>query len=64
MTNEEMFKIMDGMNQVNIEMANKIHESAPMCHFRKMFMDQSDSTDGYYETWWECSVCGHTKELT
>ncbi|MFA7287449.1 MAG: hypothetical protein WC055_01070 [Melioribacteraceae bacterium] len=62
MNDNEMFKIMDGMNQVNIEMANKIHESSPICHFRKMDFEQSDSVDGYYTNWWECSFCGHTKE--
>ncbi|MCP4392655.1 MAG: hypothetical protein GY804_00010 [Alphaproteobacteria bacterium] len=38
-------------------------ENAPMCHFRKMYLEQSDSIDGYYEEWWECSVCGHTSSL-
>jgi hypothetical protein len=61
--NSEMFKIMDGMNQVNMKMAGNIAATAPMCHMRKMFLDTSDSTDGYYETWWECSVCGHTKGI-
>lgn len=63
MTEQEEFEIMDGMNKVNIEMHEKQMETAPMCHFRKMFMDMSDATDGYYEQWWECSVCGHTKEI-
>ena len=63
MQDAEMFKIMDGMEEVNREMAKQIHESAPLCHFRKMFLDMSDSTDGYYEQWWECSVCGHTKSI-
>lgn len=58
-----MHKAMDGMNKANIEMAERIDDEAPMCHFRKMFFDQSDSTDGYYEEWFECSVCGHTKEI-
>jgi hypothetical protein len=58
----EMFKIMDGMEEVNRKMEKDISAMAPMCHMRKMFMDQSDSTDGFFETWWECSVCGHTKE--
>lgn len=62
-TEQEEFEIFDGMNQVNMEMVAEIEAKAPMCHFRKMFMDMSDSTDGYYETWWECSVCGHTKEI-
>jgi len=63
MEDSEIFKIMDGMEEVNRKMAEEIEAKAPTCHFRKMFLDQSDSTDGYYETWWECSVCGHTKKI-
>lgn len=63
MTDEEMFTIMDGMEDVNRQMGEEIVANAPRCHMRSMFLDSSDSTDGYYETWWECSVCGHTKEI-
>jgi len=44
-------------------MVAEIERAAPICHFRKMVLEQSDSIDGYYEEWWECSVCGHTKDL-
>ncbi len=60
---KEMFEIMKGMDDVNMKMAKEIEDSAPICHFRKMFVDESDTTDGYSETWWECSVCGHTKDF-
>lgn len=62
-TDSQMFKIMDGMEEANREMEAAIDAAAPMCHFRQMFLDMSDSTDGYYEQWWECSVCGHTKPI-
>jgi hypothetical protein len=52
----EEFKIMDDMNDVNIEMAKRIDESAPRCHMTPMDMD-----DNELETWWECQHCGHTK---
>ena len=58
---KEFNKIMDGMEQVNRKMAEQISASAPMCHFRKMFLDEGDLFDGYSEMWWECAVCGHIK---
>ena len=63
MEQAEFNKIAEGMDEVNHMMAVEIEKAAPMCHFRKMFSDRSDSTDGYYEEWWECSVCGHTEDL-
>lgn len=63
MEQAEFNKIAEGMDEVNNMMAVEIEKAAPMCHCRKMFLDRSDSTDGYYEEWWECSVCGHTEDL-
>jgi len=63
LTEEKFFKIMDGMEDVNRKMVQKIEKKAPICHFRKMDREQSDAVDGYYTAWWECSVCGHTKAL-
>jgi DNA-directed RNA polymerase subunit M/transcription elongation factor TFIIS len=63
MIDKEEFKIMEGMDAVNADMANKIEQSAPICHMRKMIFEQSDSVDGHYTSWWECSYCGHTKEI-
>ena len=57
------YEIFDGMEKINKAMHEKMMEKAPICHFRKMFYDQSDTTDGYYDEWWECSVCGHTKDI-
>ena len=51
-----------GMDEVNMKMAEEIHKSAPYCHMRKMSLAMSDSVDEYYTQWWECSVCGHTKD--
>lgn len=62
-TDAEMFDIFQGHEQATIEEYEKIADKAPMCHFRKMFLDESDSTDGYIDKWWECSVCGHTKDV-
>ena len=64
MLSKEEIAVFDGMEQVNRDMEKKISESAPMCHFRHMFLDEADVTDGYSEQWWECSVCGHTKEVS
>ena len=52
-----------GMEMVNRKMANTIKDNAPTCHMRKMMLEESDSVDGHYDQWWECSVCGHTKVL-
>jgi hypothetical protein len=63
MDQAEFNEIADGMEQVNRQMVADTEKAAPRCHFRPMFLDMSDSTDGYYELWWECSVCGHTKDV-
>lgn len=60
---EEYNKLMDGMEEVNRKMEDRIIATAPKCHFKPMVLEQSDSVDGYYEQWWECSACGHTKDL-
>lgn len=60
---KEFNKIMDGMEEVNRTMDEQITKAAPMCHFRKMSLEQSDYVDGYYTQWWECTVCGHTKSI-
>jgi len=62
-TQEDFNEICDGMEQVNREMERQISKAAPVYHFRKMSLEQSDSVDGFYEEWWECSVCGHTTPL-
>ena len=64
MTEEETFEIMEGMEEVNREMVEKLEAMAPTCHFRKMAYECADS-DGMGGTvnWWECLVCGHTKEI-
>ena len=63
MNQAEFFSIMEGMEQVNRKMGEDIEKAAPMCHFRKMSLEQSDSIEGCCESWWECSVCGHTKGI-
>lgn len=62
LSDDEFFKIMDGMEEVNRKMAETIESNAPKCHFRPMNWEQSDSVDGFYTEWWECTVCGHTKQ--
>lgn len=57
MSEEDMFAIMRGMDEVNNRMAKEIEAKAPMCHMRKMSYESGDG-----ESWWECGVCGHTKD--
>jgi len=61
-TQEEFNSAADGLEKAYLEMMLKMERAAPMCHFRKMFPNESDSVDGYADTWWECSVCGHTQD--
>lgn len=58
MTDAEIFKIMDGMEEANREMVAAMEASAPRCHMRPMGLEYSDWLESSY---WECSVCGHTK---
>ena len=52
----EFNEIMAGMEEVYADEERRLNEMAPRCHVRPMFLDEDD-----YETWWECSFCGHTK---
>jgi len=59
MIDQETFnKLADGMEQVNRKMVDEMSRAAPYCHCRKMgwYSEQGSS-------WWECSVCGHTKDI-
>ena len=53
----DFFAIMDGMNEVNCEMANeqekRLEEEQPVCHFTKMTYD-----DGL----WVCEHCSNEVE--
>lgn len=62
LSQEQINKIMSGMEAVNREMADEIERAAPTCCFRKMALEEEDCSEGYGERWWECSVCGHTKD--
>lgn len=62
-TDDEFNEIMDGMQEAMGMVYDKRLADAPICHFRPMDIQQSDSIEGYYTEWWECSVCGHTKDL-
>lgn len=63
MISQETFnKIADGMEEVNREMANKIEQAAPMCHFQRMNLE-CGADYGLHGEWWECSICGHQKEI-
>lgn len=63
MTDEKMFEIMDGMEEVNRKMTDELDQRAPLCHMQKMHIEEDDHLGAYNERWWECSVCGHTKSL-
>lgn len=52
----------EGLNESYKEMELRIAKTAPKCHFRPMILERGDGEMGYHNTWWECSVCGHTKD--
>lgn len=60
LTKEEI-EIFDGMNKVNTEMAIQQEQNAPRCHMRPMTLDGAE--DPWSDAWWECQVCGHTKDI-
>lgn len=55
---EKEIAAFDGLNQSYIDMEKRLNEDAPKCHFRPMYLDECDGV-----SWWECSVCGHTKDV-
>lgn len=60
-TPAEEIEIMAGMDRLLREEHQRLTQKAPRCHFRAMYLDTGDISDYHTESWWECSVCGHTK---
>ena len=61
---EEFNKIMDGMERVLADEERRLNEIAPRCHNRPMMLMEDDLDDGFPSPeWWECSACGHTKDI-
>ena len=57
-------EIMAGMEEVYRAEEKRLSEIAPRCHNRPMMLTDDDLDDGFKsQEWWECSVCGHTKDL-
>lgn len=54
----EEIEAFDGLNQSYMDMEDRINKTAPRCHFRPMAFEQEG-----YEAWWECSHCGHTRQV-
>lgn len=54
--------IMAGMDEAYKAEEDRLNRVAPKCHFRPMFLDSADASDYHTAYWWECSVCGHTKD--
>ena len=50
----------DGLNQSFIEMVEQQNKVAPRCHFLPMSLESGDGENSV-NSWWECSVCSHTK---
>ncbi len=50
-----------GLNQSYIDMVEEQDKIAPRCHFRPMSLESGDGENSV-NTWWECSICGHTKD--
>jgi hypothetical protein len=52
----------EGLNESYIEMEKQNNSIAPKCHFKPMEFMNGDGDD-YSNTWWECSTCGHAKDI-
>lgn len=64
MTDKEgskQFEIMEANDKNTSECFEEFMKSAPKCHFRPMFLACGD--EPHSPSWWECSVCEHTKDL-
>lgn len=59
----EQIEIFDGMEEVNRKMVEEMEKNAPRCHMKPMIIDSCDNSYGGETQWWECSVCGHTKDM-
>ena len=51
------------MNYVEKEMMDELDAMTPLCHMKKMRLESADDLNGGETSWWECAVCGHTKEI-
>lgn len=54
----EINDIMAGMDRAMDEWVRSVERKAPRCHFRPMMLEGWSD-----EQWWECSHCGHTKDI-
>lgn len=62
MTNTLEQEAFDGLNESYVEEDKRLEKIVPKCHMRPMQLIQQNYTDGIF-LWWECSYCGHTKDL-
>ena len=53
--------VFEGMDKVYAQEAANHEKNSPRCHMRPMFLDGAE--DPWSDAWWECSVCGHTKDI-
>ena len=60
---QDVIDTFQGMEEVYAKECERLDAMAPVCHFRKMTYETADNGNGGTESWWECSVCGHTKSL-
>lgn len=57
-TQDEFNQVMSDYDKQLIEDDKARWRNAPKCHFRPMEIVRDDE-----ETYWECSVCEHTKSI-
>jgi hypothetical protein len=58
MEQEQINKIMAGMDDVYLKETKLLESRSPKCHFKPMQFEMGEE-----ESWWECAYCGHTKHV-
>jgi hypothetical protein len=52
----------DGLEESYRKAEVELNKIAPLCHMKKMFYSQDDAYP-IPNHFWECSICGHTKDF-
>lgn len=59
----EEIKAFDGLEEANRKMVTDLEKISPICHMRKMMISEGDEYP-IPISFWECSICGHTKDFS
>lgn len=63
MDENEIYDAFNAIEESYRKMEDNIYLKAPICHFQKMHFEVADTLGGGETSWWECPICGHTKNI-